>query len=173
MFRRYIFIIILFMQGFYLLATSQKPDILIYNGIEYNLHVNPMESWFIQFPEKRPSSDYSSLWRGYIAVFEIIQNELWVIDIKKTAGIDRVYGTLNYESIMNECFEGKDKIKMDWFNGMLIFNLGNTLMDNISTYDYILIEIRNGNLENIVNMNNEQYREFIKSGTVEYLTSIH
>jgi hypothetical protein len=42
-----------------------------------------MEEYFIEFPENRPPAPFSALWRGYIATYEIIDNELWVIEIKK------------------------------------------------------------------------------------------
>jgi hypothetical protein len=170
MVKKHIIFIVLFAQTFCLFATSQIPDVLIYNGTEYNLHNFPMENWFNQFPEKRPPDNYNSgLWRRYVAIFEIKNNELWLIDVKKDVGVDMIYGRLIFESIMDKISEGEDAIKMDWFNGLLIFNHGNTRMDNISTYDYVLIDIKNGNVYEIINMTNEQYREFHNNRLREYI----
>jgi hypothetical protein len=111
MIRKYIIFSIFFFQSFLLFATIQEPDILLYNGREYRIWEEPMEIFFEQFPEKRPEWSRTNLWRGYVATFEIIQNELWVIDIKNSQNI----------SIINEILDGRDRMKIDWYNGTLHF----------------------------------------------------
>ncbi|MDR1251050.1 MAG: hypothetical protein LBK62_02675 [Treponema sp.] len=128
--------------------------------------MNPMETYFNKFPEKRPPMPHTALWRGYVATFEIIQNELWVIDIEKYESeiIDGKYSS-KYVSIINQCLDGKDRMKVDWFNGLLVLPQGE-LVDYVhmgygSTYEYYtLIEIENGNYLREFNLNNEQYTKY-------------
>ena len=62
----------------------------------------PMENYFEYFPEKRPQWSRTNLWRCYVATFEIIDDELWVIDIKNSQNV----------SITNECLDGSDRMKI-------------------------------------------------------------
>ena len=120
MVKKYIIIIMLLVFGFYLFATEQISDRLIYNGRTYSLFEGTMELYFFEYPEKRPQNFHSALYRGYIATFEIIQNELWVVDIEKyDSEITHNRGTPTYVSFAHECFDGKDRMKVDWFSGLL------------------------------------------------------
>ena len=171
--KKIIFLIILFTQSICLFATIQISDIIIYNGNEYRLIVShPMESYFIESPEKRPpSGDISALWRGYIATFEIIDNELWVIDIKTPNGNYSIINgnfIIGYTSIVKECFEGKDRLKMDWYNGFLVIPQGE-IIDyellgwNADYENYLIIEIQNGNIINKFTLSFLQYAEFFEN----------
>ena len=151
-----IIVVTLFLtQGLYLFATAQEPDRIIFKGINYPLIVNPMEPYFEKFPDKRPRFDMTSLWRGYVATFEIIENELWVTEIKKS----------NKASIIKEVLDGKNKMKIDWFSGLLVIPQGKIIdyvhMGYSSTYEhYIVLEIRNGNFIKELKMDNRQFDEF-------------
>ena len=60
------------------LATEQYSDILIYKGEEYILPVYYLEKYFEKYPDKKPNGIISTaLWRGYVAVFEIKENQLF------------------------------------------------------------------------------------------------
>ena len=151
-------------------ATAQFPDKLIYNGVIYNLTVNPMELYFNNNPDKRPRPNVisSALWRGYIATFEIIQNELWVVDIiinVSTFDYENRRFTNEYESVIQECLDGRDRMKLDWFNGVLVLPQGKIVeyvhMGYDSIYEnYILIAIGNGSYIRDFNLNNTQYVRF-------------
>jgi hypothetical protein len=166
MIKKYIVFLLFITQGLYLFATAQVPDVLIYNEKEYALTVNPMETYFKKYPEKRPRMPHTALWRGYVATFEIIHNELWVIDIKKYES-EMINGKYNskYVSIINECLNGKDRMKIDWYNGLLVLPQGELVeyvhMGYGSTYEYYkLIEIENGNYIKEFNLNYEQYDRY-------------
>jgi hypothetical protein len=64
-------------------GTSQCPEKIIYNGKEYKLHSNPMETYFKKYPDKRPKGGIRStaLWRGYVATYEVKNNQLFLKDI--------------------------------------------------------------------------------------------
>ena len=166
MVRKNIFFIVFLVQGFYLFATTQLTDCLIYNGVEYKLNVNPMEPYFDKFPEKRPPITTSLLGNGYVATFEIVQNELWVIDIKKIEIIiiDNKLTSRNI-TIINECLDGQDRMKVDWFNGLLTIPQGNIVenayLGSGTTYEYFkLMEIENGNYIREFDLNYERYYRY-------------
>jgi len=65
-------------------GTPQRPDILIYEGKEYPIYNEPLEIFFKKNPERRPKfcGGVSSLWRGYVAVIEVVKKELILKDVK-------------------------------------------------------------------------------------------
>jgi len=150
--KKHIILIILFIQGIFVFATVQLPDVLIYNGRQYMIWEEPMEYYFNQFPEKRPQWRSTNLWRCYIATFEIIQNELWVIDIKDS----------NNVSIINDVLNGNDRMKIDWYNGIIGLFIDNRHDRRVGSYAYIfytVLEINNGHFQNEIIMNERQYFE--------------
>lgn len=65
-------------------ATPQRPNILLYEGKEYPLLTDPLESYFEKFPDrnpKRPGEQHGSLYRGYMATFEIDAGQLFLKEI--------------------------------------------------------------------------------------------
>lgn len=166
--------LLLFLFGIEAFATSQRPDKLIYNGIEYNLFTNPLEIYFEKNPEKRPTHAYggvvigsSSLWRGYVATFEIKNNKLIVKDIQILC-IDTTENNshdIEWESVLIEVFPEQKELEVDWFTGLLVLPLGN-LMNYIhegygSTYEnYIILEINEGNLKTEKHFNYIEYEKF-------------
>ena len=165
MIRKRIFFMLFLVQGLYLFATPQESDAIIYDGKEYKLILNlqfPMETYFNEFPEKRPPAIWTSLWRGYVATFEIIENELWVIKIERYNHSDEPEGRVN---ITNECLNGNDRMKIYWFNGLFVLPHGERVEiiphAYASTYEYYkIIEIHNGNFVKELNINNNQFVKF-------------
>lgn len=156
-----LFGIILIFKSILCYATAQIPDYIRYNGKTYSLFTNPMESYFFEFPDKRPKGQFfTANWRGYVATFEIKQNELYIIRIDS--------GGFN---VIKECINGLDTTKVDWFNGLLILPYGERIkyvhLGYESLYEhYILIEIHNGNVYKEYNLNGEQY-ELFRSAKME------
>ena len=142
-------------------ATAQYPDCLIQNDKRYALIENIMEPFFEKFPEKRPPVSSTALWRGYVATFEIIKNELWVVDVQVEA-YDKIKEKRIWESIIKSCLDGKDKMKIDWFTGILVLPHGKMVeyvhMGYASKYEYHkLIKIENGNYLKELDISLEQY----------------
>lgn len=149
-------------------ATGQISDKIIYKGEKYFLNTNPLESFFKKNPNLKPQPDIMStaLWRGYIATFEIQNDQLFVNDI-----IIEVQDTLNgrdktkWISVLNRVFPEQKQIKVDWLTGLLVIPNGKLVnyvhMGYASTYEnYILLEIDKGNLVNEQNMNSKEYEKF-------------
>jgi len=70
-------------------ATAQQPDVIMYKGKRYNLNSNPLEFYFKKHPDKRPKTDIinTSLWRGYVATFEVIKDQIYLISVEVEFGI--------------------------------------------------------------------------------------
>jgi hypothetical protein len=151
---------------------NEPSDILIHNGNKYNMgffnipNSFILEPYFKEFPQKRPFYENDTLYRGYFAIYEIINNELWVIDIKTEVYED---GKERQFSVINECLNGEDRIKINWFCGLIHIPLGE-LAGSIQIghipypiyENYFLIEVQNGNVTRELYLNNDQYIEFRK-----------
>lgn len=150
-------------------GTAQAPDKIIYNGKEYSLHSNPMESYFEKFPDKRPECEVMStgLWRGYIATFEIKDNQLYLKDIEIQVSTKKKNDKYKYswKSVLNEVFPNQELIKIDWLTGLLVLPEGKIVnyvhMGYASTYKhYVLLEFENGNLKGEKKFGYEEYEKF-------------
>jgi hypothetical protein len=109
------------------LATAQAPDRLIYNGETYDLFSNPLESRYEK--ENRPSfwiapnTRSSGNWRGYVATWEILNDQLYLVKINswlcrnsaenksdcRQANLKELFG----ESVVD------DRVSASWFSGSL------------------------------------------------------
>jgi hypothetical protein len=147
-------------------ATAQAPDVIIYKGKKYDLLSNPMEIYFNQYPEKKPTSGIIStaLWRGYIANFEVINRELFVIDITIMT-YDSISRKYDWISVMDEVFQTSEKVKVDWMTGLLVIPRGRMKnyvhMGYASSYSrYTLLEIESGMLKREKKFNRRGYEKF-------------
>ena len=167
--RAFLILVILLCTSLQVNATAQYPDMIFYNGKEYFLHNNPLESYFEKYPNKKPQSGMisSALWRGYIAIFEIKNNQLLLKDIEI-----QVYDTSNEKeykltqvSVINKVFPNNEIVKIDWMTGLLVLPYGKIVnyvhMGYASTYEnYILLEINKGNLIQARDFTGKQYEKF-------------
>ncbi|CAM4153018.1 hypothetical protein FLJU110815_19565 [Flavobacterium jumunjinense] len=149
--------------------TAQYPDKIIYNGTEYNLNSNPLEPYFDKNPKNRPSMVSTALWRGYVGYFEIIENELYLTDMK--IPIYQTDEDGNYKekwfSIYRMYFSRQEKVKVDWFSGILILPHGEMVnyvhQGYASTYSkYWLLEIENGTFNEARKYENKEFEKFKK-----------
>jgi hypothetical protein len=155
-------------------ATAQMPDKIIYKGIEYNLFSNPLETYFEKNPNKRPIRNVggvivqsSSLWRGYLATFEIKDSTLFVKDVQilYSDSSDGNSHVSKWKSVINEVFHERQEMKANWFSGLLVLSYGKLInyvhMGYASTYEnYILLEINEGVLKKVKHFNSIEYEKF-------------
>ncbi|NQY30055.1 MAG: hypothetical protein HRT69_11360 [Flavobacteriaceae bacterium] len=151
------------------LTTAQYPDKITYNGTEYNLNSNPLEPYFDKHPDKKPGMSSTALWRGYVAHFEIIENQLYVTDITRPKYQKDSEG--HYEekwiSIYRMIFRTSEKVKIDWYTGILILPHGKMVnyvhLGYASTYSkYWLLEINNGDFNEARKYKNKEFVKFKK-----------
>ncbi len=155
--------------GTNLFATAQEPDKIIYKGKLYMLFSNPLEKYFEKYPDKRPKSASMStaLWRGYIATFEVRENQLFLKDIEieylDTTSKERTEYKL--QSVLNEVFPNQKEVKIDWLTGLLVIPRGKMKnyvhMGYGSTFKkYTLLEISKGDLKKEKHLSYKQYEKF-------------
>jgi hypothetical protein len=139
-----------------LYASEQFPDLLIYNGQQYEIGVFPMESYYENYPNRRPGSigKNTALVRGYRAKYEIINNELFLIDIE-------IMRNGNWKSVFNRYFRNIIRVnmytgKINLFNGEMtwVFIGFTPIYEN-----YIIIDVIEGNINNIYNNSCYEYLE--------------
>lgn len=168
-FKLFFVTLILFISTINIFATAQVPDKIFYNGKEYKLHSNPMEEYFKKFPEKKPKSSVisSALWRGYIATFEIAENNLFlkdveIMDLSKT---DRKSSQTLWTSVLSQVVTDNKKLKIDWLTGLMVLPHGEIInyvhMGYGSTYEnYILLEIDKGEFKRAKEFDHKEYEKF-------------
>ncbi len=152
------------------ILTAQYPDKIIYNGTEFDLNSNPLEPYFDKNPENRPEMASTALWRGYVGYFEIIDNELYLTDMKRPIGSysdDDGNYQQKWVSIYRMYFPRQEKVKIEWFSGILILPHGKMVeyvhQGYASTYSkYWLLEIENGTFNEARNYNNKEFVKFKK-----------
>lgn len=149
-------------------ATGQMGDKLIYKGKTLEMTSNPLEQYFKTNPSLRPKSPIimSSLWRGYVATFELADKQIKVKDIEIMV-MDSIKKTNRYirSSVYEQVFKTTTPTKMDWYTGLLVVPTGKMLqyvhMGYSSTFEsYLLLEIDKGNLISEKNMTNKAYLKF-------------
>ncbi len=162
-------IILTLFLGLKVFATAQYPDKIIYNGKEYSLHSNPLESYFEKNPDKRPKGGIMStaLWRGYVATFEVRDNQLFLKDIEIEYQDTTSKESYNYKwrSVINEVFPDQKNIKIDWLTGLLVIPHGKLVnyvhMGYGSTFkNYILLEIDKGDVKKEKRFKYKDYERF-------------
>lgn len=153
------------------IVTAQISDKILFKGTEYDLNSNPLEPFFERNPDRRPIGGIVStaLWRGYIAYFEIIDDQLFVTDIKIEVRDENSEDSNRYKwkSAYEQVFPNTEKTKIDWYNGILIMPLGEMVeyvhMGYASTFtDYWLIEIENGTFNEARKYTNKEFVRFKK-----------
>jgi hypothetical protein len=151
--------------------TAQYPDKITFKGKEYNLNSNPLEPYFEKYPDNRPKGGIMStaLWRGYVAHFEIIDDQLFVTDIKIEVHDENSKDSYPYKwiSAYEQVFPNKEKVKIDWYTGILILPHGKMVeyvhMGYASTYSkYWLLEIDKGDFNEARKYKNKEFVRFKK-----------
>ncbi len=149
-------------------STAQYPDKIIYQGKEYSLHSNPLESFFEKHPERKPRGGVMStaLWRGYVATFEVRDGQLFLkdIEIQVQDSTSTDFDTV-WKSVRAKVFPNQAEIKIDWLSGLLVIPHGKLVnyvhMGYGSTYEnYILLEVDKGDVKQERKYGHKEYAKF-------------
>lgn len=133
-------------------ATIQQKDVLIYDGESYDLKNYYLEEYFECYPEKRPNGGIisSDLWRGYSALFVILEKQLYLVDlqirIQDTNSED--FFITKWVSVFNNFSPDCDEFLVDWVDDFIILATGDVVDYErgfgISFDSYSLLQIENG-----------------------------
>ncbi|SFO07427.1 hypothetical protein SAMN05421741_11921 [Paenimyroides ummariense] len=141
--------------------TRQADDILYIDNKKIYLNNFILEDYFDEFPEKRPVNNFVStaMWRGYIAEFEIRDNQLFV---------------LNRDYNLGDLFPNNGKY--DWYSGLIRiddfrdeFDLEpiNGIFEYLEILDGNFIQRRIFTYEELQDFKKEQYEYFLLSEEIE------
>jgi hypothetical protein len=108
-------------------ATEQAPDEFVYDGKTYASPEYFLSEFFDREKDKNKykwiweNSFNSAMWSGYIATYEIVNNELILKDIS-----DNFFeGKSIMEKFLSTAGVEKDSVfKIDWFTGQIILSVG-------------------------------------------------
>jgi len=142
--------------------TRQIRDRLIYGGDEYHLSEEILEDYFKQNPNIKPKSEIlcTALWRGYIATFEIKENQMFVqkLEMLEDTGLNL--------KITRELFPINNKF--DWYTGLIrIDDYRGEWDDENEDAIFEYLEIYKGDLVQKRTMNFEEL-EIFKEYQFEY-----
>ncbi len=124
------------------LATIQAPDELTYKGETKPMLTNPLEQYFETHP--RPEGVFnalcSAIWRGYIATWEIKENNLYLVNLKE-GGCEANAPEIPLSKIFRN---QQSPVKASWYSGVLKIPIRNG-----SIYEKeLILTIENGVLIN-------------------------
>lgn len=153
--------------------TSQTPEKVVFLGKEYPLVSSPsnpyfpLEDYFQKYPNKKPKPITTSTGfkRGYVGTYEIIDGQLFLVDLKIELPPDFDKGSWpGWKSVFSEVFEGKQKVKVDWFDGIILLPQGQGdfgKMDSEPNFDnYVIMEIEDGDIKFAEQFGLDHYKEF-------------
>lgn len=145
-------------------STAQISDLLIFEGEEIRLHVNPLEKFYERYPDRRlkglPAS--TALWRGYIATFGFDNGELVLREMESQEWDE---GRSIEVSIIEKAFPTKTERKLDWYSGVLVCPRGKLVnyvhLGYASEFEkYTVFIVKNGKLDS--------YKKFTLRGYKKY-----
>ncbi|MEI8224680.1 MAG: hypothetical protein WCG82_02010 [Bacteroidota bacterium] len=125
--------------------TTQVKDKLFYNGKEYWIKTDPLDSLFELMGDEKPVfvAKYSDWERGYAGTWEIENDRLYLIDFKGH--------TTNFKEVsLDFLFPTSKKVFAGWFTGEIKIPQGKELWGaiiSIREKDWCL-EFKNGVLVN-------------------------
>jgi hypothetical protein len=124
--------------------TVQMADIILIDGEKLPLFSTPLQSYF---NEDNPKPGIFGMrltanWRGYVAVWEISEDTLYLVDISIPGG--------NADVSLATIFpDSPGKVKADWYSGTLRIPRGKCIEHMNFGYGFIceedlMIEVENG-----------------------------
>jgi hypothetical protein len=107
-------------------ATAQMPDLLVYQGDTLLLQANPLEQWLDQLPERPAefsSASATNCWRGYQAIWQLENEQLYLVRIVCCAPNPPLSTDLRHWFVPN----AKGWVAATWVTGRLVVAIGKLL----------------------------------------------
>lgn len=118
--------------------AAQRPDIIWLNGEKMDMYSNPLEEYWIKKKKKRPPFYKLDIcWRGYVATWEVVKDQLILRDIDGTIEERGLFGRRSAKCSLRTFFpkQSAQGIKATWFSGKLRIPRGNMIQFEDSGYD--------------------------------------
>lgn len=158
-------------------ATAQMPDLLIYAGDTLLLQANPLEQWLEQLP-KRPtefsSSNATNCWRGYQAIWQLENKQLYLTQIISCAPASPKSMDLRRWFVPST----RGRVAATWVTGRLVVAIGKLLRyehmgyESIYEQDWVLT-FRQGYLSQAQIFNNQSCKRSGLPSSQAFMTRLH
>lgn len=148
-----------------MIAQTYHPDKITIEGISYDYRYHHMEPYFNYYPSKRPviNKDSTIIARGYIAEYALIEQQLYLRDLKVPLNGDYQNLISSTKNIFtNEVID----LKMHWVDGLFDVGLGRPNFaqskDSLNPiYDsYFIFELKRGLVKSTNIFSYKQYKSF-------------
>lgn len=143
-------------------ATTQIPNKINYKNKGYALLSEPLEEFFIKNPEKRPKAIGKDILRGYVATFEITDDQLYLTEVVIRDTTNKDPKIEKWKSVFKDIFPNQERVKLEP-NRVLILTHGNAVMFRgpfAWQKQLIFLEMKNGLLIKEQNMEYSKYKAF-------------
>ena len=130
--------------------TLQIAEKLTYNGKKYDLHTEPLKSYFYKHPIERPSRTRTfstACWRGYVGHWAIEDDKLYLVELDCLE--------LPPRNALDDIFPGQQKVFAEWFSGTI-----HTFSDKM--YMYLEFKIEKGHLVEVLEKESKYKSEYMK-----------
>ena len=140
--------------------TAQIGDKIHYKGMRYSLSSEPLSAFLLKNKIDKFNELNTACWRGYVAEWEVVDNKLYLVDIKFSYFPRKKITIKTGDSIteMGKLFPGQTKVHANWVSSTLIIKTSKLIeyihMGYESIYEItIYLKFENGELieERIVN----------------------
>ena len=140
-------------------ATSQVPEVLVYNGTTNDMYSTPLESFFSAETPKvfleKPSS--TACWRGYVGTWKIENDELYLIALQE--GHPRT-GAIPLDKVSPKWVS---PVKATWFTGTIRVGSGKVLMGGMGFSEKrerdVFLEIKDGKVVSTHKIDNAEQKK--------------
>jgi len=160
---KYFYFLFLLVTSFAVFGQKYIPDRIIWNGNEYDYRFHHLEQYFNYYPDKRivQNKDSTIVNRGYVALYEIFNDELYLRDIKIQKGVD----SITMVSVRDKFSPStEERIPLRWVNGLVQIGLGIDDFKNDTLRplndNNIVFEIQRGKIKRNVKFNKDEMRIF-------------
>lgn len=94
--------------------TAQIPEQLIYQGERMSMFTTPLSD-YLSVTGRDPgfSAPMTALWRGYVGVWEILDDRLYLVQLKGTLESG---AKASMKTVFPEC---TDRVFADWYSGTI------------------------------------------------------
>ncbi len=179
---RNLLIFIILIIGFKVLATPQIPDILIYEGRKYDWNgYSPAYEYFKRnnFQPPHEAVVTTANYSVFIMTYEIVNQKLFLIDVEIEVTQESKYGSdyppdLVSKSVFKTYFPNQEKVLMDFYSNIQIITfveIKEVTQNNwtdIHWEDYLVFEIKNGNVISELDLNYKKFRRLKKNQFKEF-----
>jgi hypothetical protein len=144
--------------------AAQKADMIVMDGVNMELYSNPLEEYWIKRRKKRPPFYALDVCRrGYIATWNILDDQLFLTDIEGDIEKGFLFGGKAKKCTLKSLFKrpGAEGVKADWFSGKLRIPKGKMTQYEHSGYDSrfereLIITIDKGNVIKVATLDYTQ-----------------